>query len=123
MRRPLLLLGILLIVACEGPPPVRYARAPTDCDTRTTPGHFDRECTARAVGLVNLSDCAKDTSGGSGHLRIQLLPSGGVGNAHVDSPNFAGTATARCIEERFSRIHIPPFEGAPVTIGKSFTLP
>jgi len=118
----LLLLAIISLVACDKRPSVRFAEMPTDCDTRTTPGPFDRGCTAMALGAVGLSGCLQDTAGGSGHLKIKFLPTGNVGETHVDSPGFAGTASARCVEERFTHAHIPPFQGAPVTVGKSFIL-
>jgi len=129
MRIPLLL-PFALLVACDAPPPVRHAdpRAvqhveyPTDCDTRTTPGPFERACAAKALASVDLSGCLQDGSAGGGHLKVRFVPSGNVDETQVDSPNFTDTATGRCVEERFRRIHIPPFQGSPVTVGKSFTV-
>jgi hypothetical protein len=94
-----------------------------DCD-RTTPGPFDRACTAKALASIDVSDCHREsvTAPSSGHLKLTFLASGQVARAQVDTSGLAGTAAGRCVEDHFKQAHVPPFEGEPVTIGNAFTL-
>jgi hypothetical protein len=87
------------------------------------PPVFDRRATATALGSVDLAPCR--TAGGlqgSGHLRITFANDGSVSATRVDQPPFAGTPSGDCVAGLFARVHIPPFAGLPVTVGKSFTL-
>ena len=84
---------------------------------------FDRGATATALGYVDLAPCR--TPGavrGSGHLRILFANDGSVATTRVDRPPFEGTATGDCIAAQFARVHIPPFVGDAVTVGKAFDL-
>lgn len=89
----------------------------------STPGcaPFDRGAAARALGGMNLSGCANGQSG-RGHFKVVFAPDGGA-KAYTIDPPFAGTAAGNCIAGRVRGLRIPPFCGAPVTVGKSFSLP
>ena len=80
---------------------------------------FDRGAAARALDAVDLSSCAGVT--GAGHIQVTFGNDGSVTNALIDQPPFANTATGACIADKFKQVHVPPFEGKPVTVGKSFT--
>ncbi len=72
---------------------------------------------AGAAGAA--SGCPTDTDGGVS-VSITFLPSG---SASVSSSgSLAGTAAAACVEGKFAGLHVPPFQGDPVTTFKSITL-
>ena len=106
----------IALAACADAPaqpktPIRY------------PSSFDRGAVAAALGGVSLARCRSlDGPRGSGHLKIVFNPDGTVLSAAVDAPLFAGSAEAECVERKFSEVRIPPFEGEPVPVGKSFVL-
>jgi len=91
--------------------------------TSAAPGcaPFDRGAAARALGAMNLAGCANGQSG-RGHFKVVFAPDGGA-KAYTIDPPFAGTPAGSCIASRVRGLRIPPFCGAPVTVGKSFTLP
>ena len=86
---------------------------------------FDRGAAAQGLGRASsmLLTC-RQLGGptGSGHVRVSFAPSGHVTRADVDAP-FAGTPVGKCIEKAFEGVQVPLFSGAPVIVGKSFTIP
>jgi hypothetical protein len=87
-------------------------------------GPFDRGAAAAGLAAVNVAACARRGGpGGPGHVRLTFAPSGFVVSAIVDSSPVAGTAVAACVEQLFRQVRVPAFSGAPVTVGKAFTLP
>lgn len=84
---------------------------------------FDRGAAAAALGAVNVQSCKKpDGPTGAGHVTVTFGPDGQVQSAVVDSGPFPGTPVGGCIAGRFRGAHVPPFGGAPVRVGKSFTI-
>jgi predicted Zn finger-like uncharacterized protein len=84
---------------------------------------FDRGAAAAALGAVNVSSCKRpDGPTGSGHVTVTFEPSGQVSTAVVDQPPFQGTPVGGCVAGKFRGAHVPPFGGAPVRVGKSFTI-
>jgi hypothetical protein len=73
---------------------------------------------------VDLTTC-KEPNGptGSGHIKVTFVADGTVSNVEADAPPFQGTSVGACIEARFRKACMTPFCGAPVTVGKSFSLP
>jgi hypothetical protein len=59
---------------------------------------------------------------GTGHVTVTFAPSGRVSSVVVDDPSFSGTPAGRCVSTSYFRAVVPPFEGAPVRVGKSFSL-
>ena len=57
-----------------------------------------------------------------GHARITFQPDGHVSAVVVDAPPNMSKTWTLCVENRFRLARIPPFKGAPVTVGKSFLL-
>jgi hypothetical protein len=77
-----------------------------------------------ALGTVDLGSC-RDTSGhvsGTGHAKVTFAATGHVLRAEVDAPPYVGTRTGTCIEAAYGRLTVPAFAGAPLTVGKTFTL-
>jgi hypothetical protein len=84
---------------------------------------FDRGAAAGALGGVDYQSCKKpDGPTGPGHVTITFGPDGNVASAIVDQGPFPGTPVGGCIAGKFRGAHVPPFTGAPVKVGKSFTL-
>lgn len=84
---------------------------------------FDRGAAAQALGSINVSSC-KRAGGpdGNGHVKITYATSGQVQAAVIDGGPFPGTPVGGCIASLFRNAAVPPFCGASVTVGKSFTL-
>jgi predicted Zn finger-like uncharacterized protein len=84
---------------------------------------FDRGAAAAALGNVNVQSCKKpDGPTGSGHVTVTFAPDGSVTTAVVDGGPFPGTSVGGCIAGKFRGARVPPFGGAPVRVGKSFTI-
>jgi hypothetical protein len=83
---------------------------------------FDRGAAAAALSAVWIRTCRVDGVRGDGHLRVRFAPDGVIVDAAVDSPPYAGTDLAACVEERFMSARIPSYSGAPIPVGKSFSL-
>jgi predicted Zn finger-like uncharacterized protein len=84
---------------------------------------FDRGAAAAALGNVNVQSCKKpDGPTGSGHVTVTFAPDGSVTTAVVDGGPFPGTAVGGCVAGKFRGARVPPFSGAPVRVGKSFTI-
>ena len=67
--------------------------------------------------------CKKpDGPTGTGRVKVTFAPSGNVTSAVVDGPPFSGTSVGGCIAAAFRGAHVPPFDGAPVVVSKSFTI-
>ena len=84
---------------------------------------FDRGAAAAALGGINVQSCKKnDGPAGGGHVKVTFSSNGQVSAAVIDSGPFPGTAVGGCIAGKFRGAHVPAFGGAPVTVGKSFTV-
>ena len=84
---------------------------------------FDRGAAAGALGGIDYQGCKKpDGPTGAGHVTVTFGPDGNVASAIVDQGPFPGTAVGGCIAGKFRAAHVPPFSGAAVRVGKSFTL-
>ncbi len=95
---------------------------PLDGDGFSSVGPFDRGAAASALARVAIAPCAASGQVGTGHANVTFVPSGTVSSVVVDDANFAGTPAGRCVQTAFFSARVPAFSGAPVTIGKSFTL-
>ncbi|MBK6459556.1 MAG: FecR domain-containing protein [Myxococcales bacterium] len=84
---------------------------------------FDRASASAALSRVNLQSCARPNGPtGVGHVTVVFSPAGFVSSAVVDGGPFPVTAIGACISARFRGIRVAPFDGVPVSIGKTFTL-
>jgi predicted Zn finger-like uncharacterized protein len=86
---------------------------------------FNRGAAASALGAAagSAKSCKKaDGPTGTGRVKVTFAPSGNVTSAVVDGPPFSGTSVGGCVAAAFRGAHVPPFDGAPVVVSKSFTI-
>lgn len=86
---------------------------------------FDR--TAAMAALSAAADAARACKAdegptGRGKIQVTFAPSGSVTSAIVEGPPFAGTPVGGCVASAFTGARVPPFDGAPVDITKSFDI-
>lgn len=87
-------------------------------------GPFDRGAAARALSGVSVDACkAAGGPTGEGHVAITFEPDGSVRSVVVDAAPYAGTTVGGCIAGRYRAVTVPPFQGAPVQVGKRFSIP
>ena len=89
---------------------------------RTTEGTFDRSAAASALARIGVQHCSASGQVGTGHVTVTFAPTGRVSEVVVDDASFSGTPAGRCVETAFFNAAVAPFSGAPVKVGKSFTL-
>jgi predicted Zn finger-like uncharacterized protein len=78
---------------------------------------------ALAVAASQATICKKpDGPTGTGKATVTFAPSGRATTAVISGGSFGGTTVGGCISNVFKRAKVPPFEGAPVTVSKSFTI-
>ena len=76
-----------------------------------------------AESSAQIQACKRpDGPTGNGKVKVTFGPNGQVNNSEIEGPPFAGTAVGGCIAGKFRAAHVPPFSGAPVAVGKSFSL-
>ena len=83
---------------------------------------FDRSAAAGALASVNVQHCNVSGQVGTGHVTVTFSPTGRVSEVVVDDANFSGTPAGRCVQTAFFNAAVSPFAGAPIKVGKSFTL-
>ncbi len=86
------------------------------------PAPFDRGAAASALDSVRVSQCGASGQVGTGHATITFSPGGGVSQVNVDDANFSGTPAGRCVQAAFFNARVSAFTGAPVNVGKPFTV-
>ncbi len=87
---------------------------------------FDKGAAAAALtSAASAATSCKRPDGptGTGKVMVTFAPSGRVTTANVTGGAFGGTSVGGCIASVFRSARVPPFEGAPVTVSKSFTIP
>ena len=84
---------------------------------------FDRGAAQASLGGINVASC-KSNGGptGQGHVTVTFTPDGSVASAVVDQGPFPGTTVGGCVAGKFRGAHVPAFGGAPVRVGKSFSI-
>lgn len=108
------------LAAAAGKP---ATEAPKDTGGGGSTAPFDRGAAAAALGAINVQSCKKpDGPTGTGHVKVTFAPNGSVSSAVVDGGPFPGTPVGGCIAGKFRGAHVPAFSGAPVGVGKSFTI-
>ncbi len=131
MRTALLALACLQ-VACGGssPPPAKSSPA-TATTTASAPeqsaqasGPFDKNAARAALDAVDAKDCMALVPPAMVeqplHVRVTFDQSGRAMDVSADGA-FAGTPAGKCAEDKFRKVHIPPFIGPLTTLGKSVT--
>jgi predicted Zn finger-like uncharacterized protein len=104
------------------------APAPTATAAAAAPasgnGEFNRGAASAALGGAAgaAKSCKKpDGPTGNGRVKVVFAPSGRVTSATVEGA-FAGTSVGGCVAGVFRGAHIPPFDGSPVAVSKSFNI-
>lgn len=86
---------------------------------------FDRAAAAAALSAAADAARACKQEGGStgkGEVEVTFAPSGDVTSALVEGSPFAGTPVGGCVASHFEGVRVPPFDGSPVSIKKSFDI-
>ncbi|MBX3215382.1 MAG: zinc-ribbon domain-containing protein [Labilithrix sp.] len=97
--------------------------APSGGGGSSSTAPFDRGAAAAALGAVNVQSCKKsDGPTGSGHVMVTFAPDGSVQSAVIDGGPYPGTTVGGCIAGKYRGARVPAFGGAPVRVGKSFTV-
>jgi len=89
--------------------------------TPTTAATFDRPAAARALGISVASCKRADGPTGPGHARITFQSNGTVSAVEVEAP-YGGTSVGACVAQRYRSASVPAFTGAPLTVGKTFSV-
>ena len=97
------------------PLPVNPARPTRDFD-RTTASHG-------LIGAARAAQVCRRIPGptGPGKVKLVFQPSGTVKTATIDPP-YDGTPTGECVLKLFVQVTVPPFEGEPVSVAKTFRI-
>ena len=132
------LLAAALVPACAsdrvraqpaGGPPDAPAAEPADAsanepaDAGAGGKGFDRAAaTAALSAAADAARSCKQSGGptGRGEAKVTFAPSGDVTSATVEGPPFAGTPVGGCVASVFRGVRVPPFDGSPVSLTKSF---
>ena len=83
---------------------------------------FDRSAAAGALARISVAHCASSGQVGTGHVVVTFAPGGRVSEVIVDDASFSGTPAGRCVTAAFFGASVSSFSGAPVRVGKSFTI-
>ena len=80
---------------------------------------------AAMTTLAAAASSAKSCKGvpGTASVRVVFEASGRVSVASLQGPPFAGTPQGGCIVTIFRNAKVPPFDGAPVAVSKSVSIP
>jgi hypothetical protein len=75
------------------------------------------------VGAARAAQLCRRAFGPSGPGTVDVVfePSGVVSRAAVHAP-YAGTPVGACVERLFLQVTVPSFQGAPVSMTKSFVI-
>lgn len=88
--------------------------------TSTAP--FDRGAAQQAIAGARLDCCKHDPPAVTAHVTLTFDPAGHVSRAVLDQGSLADTPVGDCVVTQYKAIRVPAFGGAPVKVGKSFTL-
>jgi hypothetical protein len=90
---------------------------------------FDRTAALRALQSVDGDHCGSaDGPTGKAHALVTFAGSGTVVDVVFDKEfkadvNPQGTGRGACLAAKLRELRIPPFEGAPVKVGRVYRLP
>ena len=120
--------------AATAPPPATAAPAPAPttpapaatADAPATGPEFDKTAAAAALAAAaaDAASCkAEGDPSGVARVAVTFAPSGRVTSAVVSGPPFAGTTTGGCIARKLRGASVPPFDGSPVIVNRTVTIP
>jgi len=82
-------------------------------------GDFEIEVARSSLKSVSYADCG---SGGKGRIQLTLEPSGKTSTVNIVEGTYDDTTT-RCLLDRFAKVSVPAFSGAPRVIRWMISLP
>jgi hypothetical protein len=82
------------------------------------PSGFDKDAAVKAIALVDLGTCKAQS--GEGHVLITFDTKGKAKEVVVDKGEFGSSKVGKCITAKFKKVTVPPFDGPPVRVGKTF---
>jgi len=86
---------------------------------------FDRGAAAAELRRIteSVGSCRRPAGpNGDGHVTVTFRNDGAVDHVEVDRPPYQGTPVGACVASKFKLARVPAFGGAPITVGKSFTI-
>ena len=87
---------------------------------------FDRRAAAAQLASVYVDSCATTTTReGVNHIVVKFVSDGSVESAVVDSGPLLYdpiTTEVACVTAMFKLLRVPAFSGAPVRVGKQFSI-
>lgn len=86
---------------------------------------LDKEALVEAMRDANRAAAACSTPGGprgTSRIAVTVAPDGRVVTSVLEGGALFGSVEARCIEEKFRAVRVPPFRGGPVTAHKTVRL-
>lgn len=84
---------------------------------------FDRDAASKVLGSVELIKCkAPGGPRGAGHVLLTFATDGSVSDVQVDRLPYKDNPVARCISAQYKLAKVPAFTGAPVVVGKNFSI-
>jgi hypothetical protein len=95
---------------------------PVDDDFAVGLGPFDRGAASAALGRISVRHCSASGQSGSGRVVVTFSPTGRVANVDLSGSPLTGTPAGRCVTAAFFGAAVPPFDGGPVRVAKSFVL-
>jgi hypothetical protein len=97
------------------------ASATTAPPPPTTGGPFDKAAAQAALaGAASRAAACPADSFANVTVAVTFVPSGRSTTANLEGGPFGGTPTGECIVRAFRGLSVPPFEGDPVRVRKSF---
>jgi len=100
------------------PPPPPPAR---ESPPGPPPIGFDGAAARASLDSVELDSCrAQGAPKGYGHAKLTFAPAGNITKVVVDSPAGLSAEAVSCIGSHLATASAPPFEGSPVTVGKTW---
>jgi hypothetical protein len=97
---------------------------PAPITTARPSREFDRAAASTGlIGAARSAQVCRRIPGptGPGKVKLVFQPSGTVREASVDPP-YADTPTGDCVLKLFVQITVPPFQGEPVAVSKTFRI-
>jgi hypothetical protein len=82
------------------------------------PPGFDKDAAVRALSGVDLAACKAQS--GEGHVLVTFDTKGKAKEVVVDKGDFGSAKVGKCIAAKFKKVTVPPFDGPPVRVGKTF---
>jgi hypothetical protein len=108
------------VVYVAGPPVAYLPSSPRDA-VPESPASFDSPVARRALEVAPMADCkARGLPAGYGHAKVTFALSGHASNVLIDAPAGLKPEAVACVGETLGAVLVPPFQGAPVTVGTTW---